>query len=54
MPHEILVEKETIPIDLDIFRLTNFSTIIVITERLVEAAKRLQLKGAIFNEIKVI
>lgn len=54
MPREIVVEKVSIPIDLDVFRLTNFSTIIVVTERFVEAVKRHELKGAIFNEIKVI
>lgn len=54
MPSEIVVEKKSIPDDLDIFRLSNFSTIIVTTERFVETVNRLELRGALFNEIKII
>lgn len=53
-PKEMLIDKESIPNDVDIFRVSNFTTIILVTEKFVEVVTNLDIKGAIFNEVKTI
>lgn len=51
-PDEILIEHSSLPTDIDIFRVSNFTTIILVTEKFVETVTNLGIKGAVFNEIK--
>lgn len=51
MPEKLLVDVSSLPKDLDMFRLSNFSTVILVTERLVEAVKELGINGAFFQEV---
>jgi uncharacterized double-CXXCG motif protein len=53
-PEEILIEYSSLLTDIDIFRVSNFTTIILVTEKFVETVSKLDIKGAIFNEIKTI
>ena len=53
-PDEILIDQSSIPTDIDIFRISNFTTIILVTERFVKAVTDSHIKGAIFNEVKTI
>lgn len=52
-PDEILIEHSSVPTDIDIFRVSNFKTIILVTEKFVETVKDLGVEGAVFNEVKV-
>lgn len=52
LPDEILIDAGSIPNDYDIFRVGNVTTIILVTERFVEAVTRLDIKGAVFEEVK--
>jgi uncharacterized double-CXXCG motif protein len=53
-PDEILIEHLSLPTDIDIFRVSNFTTIILVTDKFVETVTNLGIKGAIFNEVKTI
>jgi uncharacterized double-CXXCG motif protein len=53
-PDEILIEHSSLPTDIDIFRISNFTTIILVTERFVKTVTDSGIKGAIFNEVKTI
>jgi uncharacterized double-CXXCG motif protein len=50
-PKEMLIDKASIPNDVDIFRVSNFTTIILVTERFVKAVTNLDIKGAVFEEV---
>jgi uncharacterized double-CXXCG motif protein len=50
-PDDMLLEAATIPHHLDLFRLEDFSTVIICTERFVEACQRLGLDGAVFHPV---
>lgn len=54
LPDEIQVDRSSLSNDFDIFRLTNFTTIILATERFVEAVNSQQIKGAVFREVKIV
>lgn len=54
LPEKILVDSRTVEGNFDIFRLRNFSTLVLVTERFVDEVKRAGIKGAIFAEVKVI
>lgn len=54
LPEEILIEHSSIPNDIDIFRVSNFTTIILVTERFVETVTNLGIKGAVFEEVKTV
>ncbi|HYO71881.1 MAG TPA: double-CXXCG motif protein, partial [Archangium sp.] len=51
LPDARLLDMSTIPNHLDLFRLEDFSTVIVCTERFVEACRRLNLHGVSFHPL---
>ncbi|EPX62468.1 hypothetical protein D187_008656 [Cystobacter fuscus DSM 2262] len=53
MPKSRLLDASTIPVHLDLFRLVDFSTVIVCTERFVDACQRLRLDGVAFQALPV-
>ncbi len=50
-PKEPLLDAASLPTDVDLFRLANFSTMIIGSERFVDAVKRLELDGVAFHEL---
>ncbi|PTL85072.1 hypothetical protein DAT35_08520 [Vitiosangium sp. GDMCC 1.1324] len=48
LPKSLLLDAATLPEHLDVFRLEDFSTVVVCTERFVEACQRLGLDGVAF------
>jgi len=50
-PNDMLLDSATLPSHLDLFRLEDFSTVIVCTERFVEACRRLSLDGVTFQPL---
>jgi uncharacterized double-CXXCG motif protein len=48
LPKNLLLDAATLPAHLDLFRLEDFSTVIVCTERFVDACQRLGLNGVTF------
>jgi hypothetical protein len=52
-PDAVLLERQTLPAHLDLFRLAQGWTLIVASERLVEAARHLGLDGVRFRELQV-
>ena len=52
-PNPLVLDASTLPPDLDLFRLRDFSTTVVCTERFVEACQRLGLDGITFSELPV-
>ncbi|WPB76722.1 double-CXXCG motif protein [Archangium violaceum] len=53
LPQDLLLDAATLPSHLDVFRLEDFSTVIVCTERFAKACKRLKLDGAVFKPVPV-
>ena len=51
-PNSLIVDKESVPRNLDIFRLSNFSTIMVASERFVEKIKELKIESVEFGRIR--
>jgi len=51
LPDDLLVDATTIQRDLDLFRLEDFSTVIVCTERFADACQRLGLDGVAFKPL---
>lgn len=51
-PEKILIDNASIPNNIDIFRVSNFTTIILVTERFVETVNSLNIKGAVFEEVE--
>jgi uncharacterized double-CXXCG motif protein len=49
LPKEPLLDTTTLPTHLDLFRLVDFSTVVVCNERFVEACQRLGLDGISFH-----
>jgi hypothetical protein len=47
----MLLDASSLPSHLDLFRLEDFSTTIVCTERFVEACRRLKLDGVNFHPL---
>ncbi|HEX8440916.1 double-CXXCG motif protein [Archangium sp.] len=54
LPKELLLDMSTLPTDLDLFRLEDFSTVLVCTERFVEACQRLGLDGITFLPLPTV
>jgi hypothetical protein len=46
-----VLEATTLPGDLDLFRLEDFSQVIVCTERFADACQRLELDGIVFRPV---
>jgi uncharacterized double-CXXCG motif protein len=51
LPEHLLLDKASLPTHTDVFRLANFATVLVGTERFKEAAERLGLDGILFLEL---
>jgi len=50
-PDEPILDAASLPTELDLFRIGNFATMIVGTERFMEAVRRLELDGITFHEL---
>ncbi|MBZ4419178.1 double-CXXCG motif protein [Myxococcus sp. RHSTA-1-4] len=53
LPRPYILDATTLPTELDLFRLADWSAVIIATERFVDAVKRLQLDGVTFREVAV-
>ena len=51
LPDEPILDAASLPTDLDLFRVGNFSTVVVGTERFMEAVQRLERPGIVFREL---
>jgi uncharacterized double-CXXCG motif protein len=51
LPETYWLSVQTLPAHLDVFRLVDFPTLIIATERLVEAVRDLELDGVTFQEL---
>ena len=51
LPDEPILNLASLPTDRDLFRLANFTTVIVVTERFVDAVQRLGLEDVAFREL---
>ncbi|HEX8818510.1 MAG TPA: double-CXXCG motif protein [Archangium sp.] len=54
LPKPLLLEASTLPSHLDVFRLEDFSTVVVCTERFVDACQRLGLDGVTFQPLPTV
>ncbi|WP_171819036.1 SitI6 family double-CXXCG motif immunity protein [Pyxidicoccus fallax] len=53
LPDPIVLDAATLPEHVDVFRMRDVPGIILVTERFVEAVKRLELDGVTFRELEV-
>jgi uncharacterized double-CXXCG motif protein len=53
LPRPLVLDSSSLPTHLDVFRLEDFSTVIVCTERFVEACRRWSLDGIVFHPLAV-
>lgn len=51
---EIAIDVSDLPDNIDIFRLDNFATILIVTERFFDAINTLGIKGAKFERVQVV
>jgi uncharacterized double-CXXCG motif protein len=51
LPEEPILEAASLPEDIDLFRVANFATILVGTERFRDAVQRLELDGIVLREL---
>lgn len=51
LPDAPILDAASLPTDLDLFRIGNFATVIVGTERFMAAARRMELDGITFREL---
>ncbi|WP_043430277.1 SitI6 family double-CXXCG motif immunity protein [Cystobacter fuscus] len=51
LPETLLLDAATLPRDLDVFRLEDFSTVILCSERFADACLRLELDGVSFHPL---
>jgi uncharacterized double-CXXCG motif protein len=51
LPDEPILDAASLPTDLDLFRVGNFSTVVVGTERFREAVQGLERPGIVFREL---
>ena len=54
LPKEPVLDGRTLTGDLDLFRLSDFTTVIVATDRFVDAVNRFKFEGVVFKEIAVL
>jgi uncharacterized double-CXXCG motif protein len=52
-PHEVVLDPATIPVDADVFRGSDLTTYIYVTERFVEAVRTLGLANIAFVEVRL-
>ena len=53
LPKEPLLDAASLPSDLDLFRLRNFATVLIVTERFKHVVERFALDGLTFRELPV-
>jgi len=53
LPADLLLDASTLPPHLDVFRLEDFSNVLVCTERFAKACKRLKLDGVVFKPVPI-
>jgi uncharacterized double-CXXCG motif protein len=53
LPKEPLLDAASLPSDLDLFRLRNFATVLIVTERFKNVVERFELDGLTFRELPV-
>jgi uncharacterized double-CXXCG motif protein len=53
LPDEPVLDVASLPEDLDLFRLRNFPTMLVVTERFKDTVERFELDGLSFRELPV-
>lgn len=53
LPDDLMLDVTTLPKDMDLFRLEDFSQVIVCTKRFASACKRLRLDGVVFQPLPV-
>jgi uncharacterized double-CXXCG motif protein len=51
LPREPLLDAVSLPQNLDLFRLRNFSTVLIVTERFKDTVERFELDGLTFREL---
>ena len=52
LPNPIVLDAASLPEDVDVFRMRDAWTVILVTERFVDAVKRLELDGVTFRELE--
>jgi uncharacterized double-CXXCG motif protein len=52
LPHTYWLDAASLPEHVDVFRLTDWPTLIFATEHMVDAVKRLDLDGVVFREVE--
>jgi uncharacterized double-CXXCG motif protein len=52
LPATYWLDASSLPEDIDVFRLSDWPTLIIATERMVETVKRLELDGVVFRELE--
>jgi uncharacterized double-CXXCG motif protein len=52
LPQPSILAAASLPEDLDVFRLADWSTLIIANERMVDAVRRLELDGVVFHELE--
>jgi hypothetical protein len=53
MPEEPVLAAASLPASIDLFRLANFTPMLIASNRLVESVRRLKLDGVLFQEVPV-
>ncbi|MFP2904024.1 double-CXXCG motif protein [Pyxidicoccus sp. 3LFB2] len=53
LPKDPILDATSLPSDLDLFRLRNFATVLVVTERFKDVVERFELDGLTFRELPV-
>jgi uncharacterized double-CXXCG motif protein len=53
LPQSPVLAAASLPEDLDVFRLADWSSLIVVSERMVDAVRRLELDGVVFQMLEV-
>jgi uncharacterized double-CXXCG motif protein len=53
LPREPILDAASLPKDLDLFRLRNFPTVLIVTERFKDAVERFELDGLTFRQLPV-
>jgi uncharacterized double-CXXCG motif protein len=53
LPEQPILDGASLPTDLDLFRVGNYATVIIGTERFMDAVRRLELEGITFRELPV-
>ncbi|WP_257451262.1 SitI6 family double-CXXCG motif immunity protein [Archangium lipolyticum] len=52
LPTPPILAADSLPEDMDVFRLADWSALIIASERLVDAVRRLELDGVVFRELE--